>query len=327
MEKIAETKCLLIGAGTLGCNVARVLIGWGVQNITFVDNGTVSYSNPVRQSLYNFQDCLNGGKPKATAAAESLRTISPSINAQGVILNVPMPGHSIPNDLIPETLDIVKKLDELIEQHDAIFLLTDSREARWLPTVIAAAKNKICINSALGFDSFLVIRHGCSPYVPIGPGECRVGCYFCNDISAPQDTQKHRTLDQQCTVTRPGLSLIASSFAVELLVLLLHHPSGNRATYEEGIPITQETPSPLGLIPHQIRGFLTHFSNVLGISDSFDKCTACSTTVINLYLENPTALVVRSLNEPGFLEDITGITELLAEVADVSLEWDDEFDD
>jgi hypothetical protein len=36
-------------------------------------------SNPVRQSLYNFDHCLNGGRAKAEAAAESLRNILPGV--------------------------------------------------------------------------------------------------------------------------------------------------------------------------------------------------------------------------------------------------------
>ena len=54
-----------IGSGTLGCNVARALLGWGVRRVTFLDNGAVSFSNPVRQSLFSFEDCLDGGKHKA----------------------------------------------------------------------------------------------------------------------------------------------------------------------------------------------------------------------------------------------------------------------
>ena len=38
---ISAARCLLLGSGTLGCNVARCLLGWGVRNITFVDNGRV----------------------------------------------------------------------------------------------------------------------------------------------------------------------------------------------------------------------------------------------------------------------------------------------
>lgn len=43
----------------------RNLIGWGVKNISFIDYGKVSHSNPVRQTLFDFEDSLEGGKPKA----------------------------------------------------------------------------------------------------------------------------------------------------------------------------------------------------------------------------------------------------------------------
>ncbi len=65
IEKIKSKRCLLFGAGTLGCQLARNLIGWGIKDITFIDNSKVSYSNPVRQSLYEFEDTVKGGKPKA----------------------------------------------------------------------------------------------------------------------------------------------------------------------------------------------------------------------------------------------------------------------
>ena len=41
LEIVKEKSVLLLGSGTLGCNVSRVLIGWGVRNITFLDNGYV----------------------------------------------------------------------------------------------------------------------------------------------------------------------------------------------------------------------------------------------------------------------------------------------
>ena len=44
-----------------------------------MDNGKISYSNPVRQSLFSFSDSLSGGKPKAEAAAEALKLIFPGV--------------------------------------------------------------------------------------------------------------------------------------------------------------------------------------------------------------------------------------------------------
>ncbi len=67
LERLGAMRCLLIGAGTLGCNVARALLGWGVRHVTLVDNGRVSYSNPSRQPLFEAVDCADGGRKKVCA--------------------------------------------------------------------------------------------------------------------------------------------------------------------------------------------------------------------------------------------------------------------
>jgi len=51
-----------------------------------------------------------------------------------------MPGHS---EDAKVTKTNVELLEKLIKEHDAIFLLMDSRESRWLPTVIGAAMDKV----------------------------------------------------------------------------------------------------------------------------------------------------------------------------------------
>lgn len=61
----------------------------------------------------------------------------------------------------------------------------------------------------------------------------RLSCYFCNDIATPQNTMKDRTLDQMCTVTRPGLSFSSSAYASELYISLIHHDLEHRVWADE----------------------------------------------------------------------------------------------
>ena len=93
------------------------------------------------------------------------------------------------------------------------------------------------MNAALGFDTYLVMRHGMRAPPSLSSPDLtaenakeeprqRLGCYFCNDVVAPQDSLTDRTLDQQCTVTRPGGSSIASATLIEMLVSLVTHKEG-----------------------------------------------------------------------------------------------------
>ena len=167
-----------------------------------------------------------------------------------------------------------QQLEDLIAGHDVVFLLLDSREARWLPTVMAVTHHKICLTVALGFDTFLVMRHGVSPAEQLQLGGERLGCYFCNDVVAPRNSLGDRTLDQQCTVSRPALCCMASALGVELLVSILNHPLRNGAEANEDHLKCDR--SCLGILPQQLRGDLTLFEIRAMYGLSFDKCTGCS---------------------------------------------------
>jgi len=197
-------------------------------------------------------------------------------------IGIPMPGHPVSAAEASQVGEDARELERMVEAHDVIFLLTDTRESRWLPTLLAAAHRKLALTVALGFDSLVVMRHG-MPAEPAAPPASRLGCYFCNDVVGPANSMLRRTLDQQCTVSRPGLAMVASALAVELMVTLLHHPRRGAADADlvgdDEAASGEEVKSPLGGVPHQIRGSLPLFRTTCMRGSAFDRCTACSRRV------------------------------------------------
>ena len=164
-------------------------------------------------------------------------------------------------------------------------------------------QEKLVINAALGFDSYLVMRHGVRGQ-ELGPGEPLLGCYFCNDVVAPGDSTTDRTLDQQCTVTRPGASGVAASLAVELAVSVLTHPRGT------GAPATASE-SVLGSVPHTIRGSLSGFTQFTPVGPAFSQCTGCCDKVRDTLKTEGWEMVRKVMESPKYLEDLTGLTDLM----------------
>uniref|UniRef100_A0A182Q8A0 Ubiquitin-like modifier-activating enzyme ATG7 n=1 Tax=Anopheles farauti TaxID=69004 RepID=A0A182Q8A0_9DIPT len=354
LDTINKTKCLLLGAGTLGCNVARSLMAWGVTHMTIVDCGRVSLSNPVRQSLYRYEDALQGGKPKATTASERLREINPAAKITGVSMKIPMPGHPVSQgDGVAEIRDILRKLTGLIQEHDVIYLLTDSRESRWLPTMLGAFYGKLVINAALGFDSYLVMRHGYKTSGNSGgvkmetetiatyPAGFRrisgsdLGCYFCNDIVAPGNSMKDRTLDQQCTVTRPAVSNMASALAVELMVSLIQHgnaPAYYRIPKSDPLCQEQEPDGLLGIIPHSIRGNIGTLQTMITATERYANCVACSASILNRYACDKDEFIINIINGTESLETVAGLNKIMSSMFDeqdvkVSLDFESDCSD
>ncbi|XP_055592272.1 ubiquitin-like modifier-activating enzyme atg7 [Uranotaenia lowii] len=341
LDVISKTKYLLLGAGTLGCGVARSLLAWGAHHITFVDYGNVSLSNPVRQTLFLYEDAVNGGKPKATTAAERLKQIHPCVVSSGHCFKIPMPGHTVGDSQVGETLDALNNLKELIQEHDVIFLLMDSRESRWLPTMLTNYYGKMTINSALGFDSFLVMRHGSrTKMASVESNEIEgfkevqgsnLGCYFCNDVVAPGNSMKDRTLDQQCTVTRPAVSNMASSLAVEMTIALLQHNQRDsvsayyRINNSTDIHNNSIPEGILGMIPHSIRGNISTYEYLITASTKFSECIACSKHVLDKYEAGGNDFILSVLNSSEVLEDVTGISQLKSDI-DHEIDFDSDED-
>ena len=109
------------------------------------------------------------------------------------------------------------------------------------------------------------------------------------------------------------------------MVTLLHHPLKGEAPADTDMNIQNSTESPFGVIPHSIRGFMTHYNNVLVTGLAYDKCTACSSKVLDQFKLRNFDFLLDVFNKPLILEDITGLTQIKEETDNI--EWESNEDD
>jgi ubiquitin-like modifier-activating enzyme ATG7 len=151
---------------------------------------------------------------------------------------------------------------------------------------------------------------------------------------------KDQTLDQQCTVTRPGVAAIASALLVELLTSILQHPAKQHAPAPSPVPsaastqpgqTTYELDPPdhaLGIVPHQIRGFLSAFQNIVIRGQSYPYCSACSKPIVDSYRSDGWEFVKKALESRDYVAELSGLAEVQrrAEAAAAELDLSDEED-
>lgn len=54
-----------------------------------------------------------------------------------------MPGHVVGDSFVQQAKENVELLTKLVKENEVIFLLMDSRESRWLPTVLGKNFGKV----------------------------------------------------------------------------------------------------------------------------------------------------------------------------------------
>lgn len=298
IDKVVALRVLIIGAGAVGGAISCTLLGYGVTKQTFVDSGTVGLSNVARQPLFSAADAAHG-MAKATAAANSLVASHPGAEAIGIVLDIPTPGRAQRGtDAITAHLSAIATLRELLKTSDVVFLALDTREARWLPAVMAASLPPACaplvITAGVGFDTAVVVRHG-APHSTLG-------CFFCagGDTAPPRDSRAGAPMDEICTVTRPGVVFLVGALAAELAITTLLHPLGAAAPHEAMDAVV--FPSPFGAASHVTRAKIRGPSITTTGAPADPFCLTCGPTIQNEIALRGDAFLIDALTYPKTLE-------------------------
>lgn len=136
---------------------------------------------------------------------------------------------------------------------------------------------------------------------------------------------KDRTLDMQCTVTRPGLSFLSSAYASELLVNLIHTTP---AEFAKETRDTTLNSAEFGLVPQHVRGSASGFNVELMSSESYEHCLGCGAKIVEEYLKDRHKMVLTACNSPNYLQEVSGIAkdlEIGEENAQDIICFDDDF--
>ena len=231
LEKVASTSCLLLGAGTLGCYIARTLMVRRARHLFLRDHSHLVhfFRRGMLWSCLSTLPVSHSPIPSASPCL-SLKTVLRGVNprppAQPTDWKRSIPVSYV-NSLCPRVYTLThdcpgrtwQGISSRYPCPDTLYLLRRSRRRRR-----TSNSSTRC--------SIRTTPYSCSwTRARVGGCACRgmsTGAHFhFGEVHVfSWSSPSGRMLDQMCTVTRPGLAVIASTTAVELLVSPLQHPHG-----------------------------------------------------------------------------------------------------
>lgn len=128
-QAIEKTRCLIIGAGGLGCPAALALVEAGIGHLTIVDADVVEVSNLPRQILHT-PDRV--GMNKALSAKTALHAVNPEV----------------PVDAVQAWADD-RLLADLMHECDIVLDCTDNFKTRHAINRIARYQRKLLVTSSV----------------------------------------------------------------------------------------------------------------------------------------------------------------------------------
>ena len=134
-EKLLKTKCLIVGAGGLGCPVALYCAAAGFGHIEIYDNDIIEISNLNRQIAHTYDQI---GNNKAENLAKECQKINPNIS------------------IISKKENFDKTMD--INDFDLIFDCSDNPKTKYILNYLSHKSKKILISgSAIQMEGQLAI--------------------------------------------------------------------------------------------------------------------------------------------------------------------------
>lgn len=188
-RRIAGARVAVVGAGGLGCPALAYLAGAGVGEICLIDDDKVAVSNLHRQILYTAGDV---GRPKATAAAERLRAMNPSVSVEDLPTRI--------NDW---------NATELLGEWDIVLDGSDNFETRY-------AVNAACLYLGIPLVTAGVVRF--EGQVTILPGDGVGPCWRCIYPDPPETGAAATCSD--AGIFGPAAGILGAMQAAEALKIL-----------------------------------------------------------------------------------------------------------